>query len=895
MISLFYLPFNRFYFHSSMMLLFRFIDLERVGKPLDAFQLLASCLTQKRNVRTWSQQLEDAIMKFIELAVRLKTKTHELKSVLLTYKGSTATSPALLVKAIRYLLDLTEKAVGTSLATAMENEDDFEDDTPEALAAYAFNDVSEDTKRKDRQRQNPASRFLWESFRIVLDILKNNLKFQDLYHDVIRNIFAICLRYKRKNEFRRFTTFIREHVATFTALSQVPTSVAPGEIDYISDAQRLFLKTRLDQLNTASGLELWSETFSTIEDIHELLRFSTSPVSAYPTLLHIYDKLAAFYWNSTNYLFNAYTVMQLHRLMLEAPDALEIARKDASETSLLMAEPTDLLSHVVLSALLVVGNHDEEDQDGLFVITSDPNLRLASLLGLPAGVRPSRAHLMATIESLHLLPKVTVETRTLYKLLEKPSSPLTIKKSVLPALNKLKDNKFLAAVVPSMSDLIVTRVLQRLGQVYTIVTMEHFASLVPDMPWTSIEKLILKAINNNIVRVRIDHNEKALNFSSASLESPALCQQLSKLSRSLTTIIDTISSETTAEREAERASIFSIVRSGLEEEHRKVAERMLEIKQRKAQEEQAALEKEFARKSAQEAEIQRKREEEEAALREAVERREQEERQRDEEQRELQKKQLMAEAIAKSMAEVPQHLQTSKAAKKAATLASKLTEASQEELIEASRKLEAQKKADKERRLTDERKNLDYFVRACRIVERDVREKNEAVLETEAKEQHNAAIQEFLAKHKQKYEHAYAEKQRLSRIVSHRDAFAAKLIAERKAKYEEEKAAYEAKKAAYLAEEAQRQEEKRRAEEERRRQEEEAEAARRAEEERAALERQKRIQEEKERRAKDEELLKMRLEKEAEMERRDKEARQAARGAPTSSNAYVPKHKRVNQ
>jgi translation initiation factor 3 subunit A len=639
-----------------------------------------------------------------------------------------------------------------------------------------------------------------------------------MYHEIARNIFSLCAKYKRKNDFRRFTVIIREHVAS--ALSQPP---AAGEPDTAADAHRLYLKTRLDQLNTASALELWSEAYNTISDIHDTIRQTDSPVAAYPTLLHIYEKLASFFWSSRDYLLTAYAIHQFQRLAQSSPEAREEALKDADESSLLHASQEDLFSYILLACLLA---RPSSSNDNSLFTNQDPSLRFAALLGLSNGVVPSRPHLLATISSSGILAKVNKDTTILYKCLEKPTSPLSMKRTMMPAIAALTANPYLSRFVQPIYDLTVVRVLQRLGDVYTIVTMDHFASLVPDMTWAAIEKIILRAINSNFVHVRIDHRDQVLQFSSPSLEMPPLCSQLSRLSSSLAPIIERVVVDSSAEREKVRASIFNIVRENLDADHERVFQRKEEIRTRKEREEETQRQAAFKLREAQELAIETKRQEEEAARERERIRLDKEAREKAAAEQELKKKQEMAEVLAKTMTEGSQQ---TKAAKKVANLTTNLAEASQEELIEASRKLIAQQKAEREKRLSDERKNLDYLTRACRLVERDLLMENQDKLESEAKEQHAAAIDEYMARHKANYEHAHAEKIRLGRMLAQRDSFATKILAERKAQHEAALAEYKVKKAEYEANRAER--EAREAEE--RAEREAAEEAERAEREAA--------------------------------------------------------------
>lgn len=62
----------------------------------------------------------------------------------------------------------------------------------------------------------PWFRFLWESYRSVLEILRTNPKLEALYAMTANRAFAFCITYKRTAEFRRLCDILRQHLANIT-------------------------------------------------------------------------------------------------------------------------------------------------------------------------------------------------------------------------------------------------------------------------------------------------------------------------------------------------------------------------------------------------------------------------------------------------------------------------------------------------------------------------------------------------------------------------------------------------------------------------------------------------------------------------------------------------------
>ena len=76
--------------------------------------------------------------------------------------------------------------------------------------------------RTDRELVTPWFKFLWETYRSVMDILRNNSRLEALYAMTAAKAFQFCLTYKRTTEFRRLCDILRNHLANLNKCAPRP-------------------------------------------------------------------------------------------------------------------------------------------------------------------------------------------------------------------------------------------------------------------------------------------------------------------------------------------------------------------------------------------------------------------------------------------------------------------------------------------------------------------------------------------------------------------------------------------------------------------------------------------------------------------------------------------------
>jgi translation initiation factor 3 subunit A len=143
--------------------------------------------------------MEDILILFLDLCVDLK-KPRLAKDGLHQYRvicqSSNVSSMSFVIK---HFLEASEKAAESAQAEAelsQLKEGDKISKLAVSMEAKLLSSVSgEDAKdRADREHVTPWLKFLWESYKTILDILRTNQKLEGLYHHAARHAFHFCIK-----------------------------------------------------------------------------------------------------------------------------------------------------------------------------------------------------------------------------------------------------------------------------------------------------------------------------------------------------------------------------------------------------------------------------------------------------------------------------------------------------------------------------------------------------------------------------------------------------------------------------------------------------------------------------------------------------------------------------
>ncbi|KAL7102540.1 hypothetical protein ACP275_08G126300 [Erythranthe tilingii] len=510
-------------------------ELINVGQKQEALETLHSFITSRR-YRAWTRTHEKIMFKYVELCVDMRRGRHA-KDGLIQYRGiCQQVNITSLEEVIKHFMQLaTEKAeLARSQAQALEEAldvDDLEaDKRPEDLMlSYVSGEKGKD--RSDRELVTPWFKFLWETYRTVVEILRNNSRLEALYAMTAHRAFQFCKQYKRTTEFRRLCEIIRNHLANLNKYRDQrdrPDLAAPESL-------QLYLDTRFEQLKVATELELWQEAFRSIEDIHGLMCMVKKTPKASLMVVY-YSKLSQIFWMSSNHLYHAYAWLKLFSLQ-------KSFNKNLNQKDLQL-----IASSVVLAALSVPpydrsygASHLELENE------KERSGRVANLIAFDVESKPenremlSRSSLLLDLVSKGVMNCVTQEVKDLYHILEHEFLPLDLALKVQSLLTKISKlggklasassvpEVQLSQYVPSLEKLAALRLLQWVSEVYQTMNIDNLSRIIPFFDFPTVEKISVDAVKNNFLAMKVDYKKGAVFFVNKEREEEAKRLKLQKI------------------------------------------------------------------------------------------------------------------------------------------------------------------------------------------------------------------------------------------------------------------------------------------------------------------------------------------------------------------------------
>ncbi|CAH8352105.1 unnamed protein product [Eruca vesicaria subsp. sativa] len=537
-------------------------ELISVGQKQDALKVLHDLITS-RSFRSWQKPHEKIMFRYVELCVDLKMGRFA-KDGLIQYRNSCQQVN------VTSFEEVTKRFI--QLATVK---------AEQALDEKAF-DV-------DDLEVTLWLKFLWETYRTVLEILRNNSKLQALYAFTAHKAFQFFKKYKRPTEFRRVCEIMRnnlENLNKYRDQRDRPDLTEPETL-------QLYLDTRFEQLKVATELGLWQEAFRSVEDIYGLMSMVNKTLR--PSLLVVYySKLTEIFWTSSCHLYHAYAWLKLFSLQKNF-------NKNLSQKDLQL-----VASSVVLAALSVSPfGHAHGASHFELEIEKERNLKMANLIVFNLEPKFEGRDMVTfyLFVSSGVLSCATQEVKDLYHQLENEFHPLDLSSKTKPLLDRISkiDGKLttapslpevhLSQYVPSLEKLATLKLLQQVSKMYQTIRIKSLSQLVPFFDFSDVEKISVDAVKHNFLAMKVDHVKGFVTFGNLGIDSDELRDPLTIFAETMNKVRAMLF-PTSCKASKLGNDIAPNLEETVEKEHKRLLARQSIIEKRKEEQERQQLEME---------------------------------------------------------------------------------------------------------------------------------------------------------------------------------------------------------------------------------------------------------------------------------------------------------------
>ena len=239
-------------------------ELLAIDQPNAALDLLAKVLSSRRH-KTWSPIHEDLMKLYLDICVSLKLN-RQVKDGLHQYRNlCQQQAPNSLSVIIQYLLDLVKELPTKDLEV---------DGVVEEKSLSNPSELLMKTLNPPTNEIYVNVKFVSEAHRSILDILKTHSKLSNVYQKTACLSLDFLADLGRKSDLKRMCEFLRAHITNLQRYgSKVNSSDSKSMRNWDGWNENVLsaiLKTKLKILMLCQKLNIPSEIYRSLEDIHSL-------------------------------------------------------------------------------------------------------------------------------------------------------------------------------------------------------------------------------------------------------------------------------------------------------------------------------------------------------------------------------------------------------------------------------------------------------------------------------------------------------------------------------------------------------------------------------------------------------------------------------------------------
>lgn len=215
---------------------------------------------------------------------------------------------------------------------------------------------------------------------------------------------------------------------------------------------------------------------------------------------------------------------------------------------------------------------------------------------------PTRASLIADLTTSRVQSIIPQELLTLYEALETDFRPLNLTEKIQPALKCISEREDLAIYMEPLQEVVVSKTLLQLAQVYRTLHFDQLARLCPFYDPLTLERCVVELIYNLELPMRVDHRRNAIifdvyidlgisqrDYSSGLTGGDQVSRQLTVFTQALQSVAELLNLSESSTRCRDKM-VKEYVQTA-KEEHRAMLERVPLIEERKEHLEQMQREK----------------------------------------------------------------------------------------------------------------------------------------------------------------------------------------------------------------------------------------------------------------------------------------------------------------